>query len=560
MITTTTENSLGLIPKICLVMAALVLLVCAVIFPIVGHDNIVHLHWLSQFPKLFADGKFYPRWLPDSYLGFGAPVFYFYPPLVYWVGGILFSVGVHSEYVLFQGITILFTLLSGITAYWYLKTLTANKINSFIGAAVYCVFPYRFADMYLRNALGEHAAFVFLPIILLPLLYIQQERGHQRLKIILIAAIGWAGMLITNIPTTVILIYSVIIYLIIARLYRQQYRQGVVSYILGGLLGVVTSSVFLLPLSDLQDNLSVSNFFNIASEGFVLTGYQLIDVFHDPKSKTFYITLIFVLVIGVWLLMMYRKHWLSTAKQRTPETTIGVILLIALVFQIPYLMYPVNQLLPLLKLLQFSWRWNIWVTFAVSVFVARALGSKRQRELLIITSALATIIVAVSFYRSTTNLDLPNLKIASLARASEYLPNNINLPIEEVQTQLLKHQRDPEIQVVNGYAALRSIKREPFSTSFEVNSSKGNSTLLFKRMYFPTWYLRDDRGVHYAISPDSLGRINAVIPEGKRFYMLSIVTTNSERIGAWLSVVGLSFIVALGIIIMLSRKKVVPLS
>ena len=557
---TNTENSLGLIPKICLVAAILVLVVSAIIYPIVGHDNIVHLQWLSQFPKLFADGILYPRWLPDSYLGFGAPVFYFYPPMVYWVGGILFSFGVHSEYALFQGITILFTLLSGITAYWYLKTLTKNKMNALIGAAVYCVFPYRFADMYLRNALGEHAAFVFLPIILLPLLSIQQERGHERLKIIFITAIGWAGMLITNIPTTVILIYLVIVYIVVARMYRQPFRQGMVAYIIGGLLGVITSAVFLLPLSDLQDSLSVGNFFNIASEGFVLTGYQLIDVFHDPKSKTFYIALIIVLAIGVWLLMMYRKHWLLTDKQRTPEITIGAILLIALAFQIPYLMYPVNQLLPLLKLLQFSWRWNIWVTFAVAVFVASALGSKRQREFMVIASTLATIVVAVSFYRSTVNLDLPNVKIASLTRASEYLPNNINLPIEEVQTQLLKHQRDPEIQVINGYAALKSIKREPFSTSFEINSNKGNSTLVFKRMYFPTWYLRDDRGVHYAISPDSLGRINAVIPEGKRFYILSIVTTNSERIGAWLSVVGLSYILALGIIIMLSRKKVVRLS
>ncbi len=555
-----TENSLGVFPKICLGIAGLILAACAVIYPIVGHDNIVHLHWLSQFPKLFADGVFYPRWLPESYLGFGAPVFYFYPPLVYWVGGILYSLGVHSEYVMFQAITMLFTLLSGISAYWYLRTLTPSKRNAFIGAAIYCIFPYRFADMYLRNALSEHAAFVFLPIILLPLLYVQQERGNERLKIILITAIGWAGMFLTNIPTTVIVIYSVIVYIIAGRLYRQQYRQGMLSYIIGGLLGVVTSSVYLLPLSDLQEQLSVANFFNISSEGFTLTGYQLIDVFHDPKSKTFYVCLICILAIGFWMLKIYRKDWLVGGKQRTPQTVIGAILLLAVLFQVPYVMYPFAQLLPLLKLLQFSWRWNIWVTFAAAVLVASALSSKRQRELLICASAVATIIIALSFYRSTINIDLPNVKIASLARAAEYLPNNITMPLEQLQTRLLKHQRDPEIQVVGGNAALKSITREPFSTSFEANSITGNSTLLFKRMYFATWYLRDDRGVHYAISSDSLGRINAVIPEGKRSYMLSLVPKNSERIGAWLSVVGLSCLLALGIIIMLSRKKEAPLS
>jgi len=102
------------------------------------------------------------------------------------------------------------------------------------------------------------------------------------------------------------------------------------------------------------------------------------------------------------------------------------------------------------------------------------------------------------------------------------------------------------------------VRREAAATFFEASSS-GNSELQFKRFYFPTWHLRDDRGAEYPVYSDSIGRIIATIGEGRRGYRLSIVKTNDEQIGTWLSVFGIGGLAALALVTRLSRKRAASL-
>src|SRR5438552_12779378 len=60
--------------------------------PVTGHDAYVHLNWLGQFTTLRDIGLSYPRWLPDSFGGLGAPTFYIYPPLTYFLGSAIASI------------------------------------------------------------------------------------------------------------------------------------------------------------------------------------------------------------------------------------------------------------------------------------------------------------------------------------------------------------------------------------------------------------------------------------------------------------------------------------
>src|SRR5258705_7319326 len=52
--------------------------------PVSGCDGWNHLNWLSQYPKLVHNFT-YPKWMLHSFGGYGAPSFYFYPPLSYWM-------------------------------------------------------------------------------------------------------------------------------------------------------------------------------------------------------------------------------------------------------------------------------------------------------------------------------------------------------------------------------------------------------------------------------------------------------------------------------------------
>ncbi|MEP7234887.1 MAG: hypothetical protein ABI778_06290, partial [Ignavibacteriota bacterium] len=138
--------------------------VMAFIFPIVGHDAAVHLNWLEQFPELFRGGDLYPRWMPHSFWGFGSAAFYFYPPLTYWCASFI-SFIFPETIAIYQILGLLATFASIASCYYYLRSVVDSKQSALLGAVVYGIFPYRILDLYLRNAVGEHLAFVFLPAV-----------------------------------------------------------------------------------------------------------------------------------------------------------------------------------------------------------------------------------------------------------------------------------------------------------------------------------------------------------------------------------------------------------
>ncbi len=53
-------------------------------YPVIGHDAYVHSkNWLDQFTRFSSLGICYPRWLPDSFGGFGAHPPFITMPLLY---------------------------------------------------------------------------------------------------------------------------------------------------------------------------------------------------------------------------------------------------------------------------------------------------------------------------------------------------------------------------------------------------------------------------------------------------------------------------------------------
>lgn len=68
-----------------------------------GDDTRSHFQYITSFRTLLSAGIYYPRWLPEYFGGFGAPVFYFYPPLVYYVTSFIsWVIPSASNYTLFN--------------------------------------------------------------------------------------------------------------------------------------------------------------------------------------------------------------------------------------------------------------------------------------------------------------------------------------------------------------------------------------------------------------------------------------------------------------------------
>ena len=141
-------------------------------------DGAHHLFRLFNLDLAQRSGYLGTRWLADEGFGYGFPVLNFYAPLGYYAGLIFHRLGAGLastlEWTLAAGL-----LLAALAMY----ALAAELFNPWAGvlaAAVYTWAPYHLADAWTRGALGEHLAFVWLPLLLLALAKI----GDQRLSLI----------------------------------------------------------------------------------------------------------------------------------------------------------------------------------------------------------------------------------------------------------------------------------------------------------------------------------------------------------------------------------------
>src|SRR6476469_8300516 len=104
----------------------LLLLAVALVLPAALHhrllnDNLqVYWVWADQFTAELARGNLYPRWLPDSYAGLGAPVFYFYPPLAFYLAALFGLTGISTYASLIAAFGVAFAA-SGIASWSWLR-------------------------------------------------------------------------------------------------------------------------------------------------------------------------------------------------------------------------------------------------------------------------------------------------------------------------------------------------------------------------------------------------------------------------------------------------------
>ena len=124
-----------------------------------------HLFRLYEFDKCVRALQIPCRWAPDAGLGYGEPLFNFYPQLSYAIGEIFHLIG----FSLIDSLKILFTLsiiCSTAAMYFLAKHLWKSQWAGIVSAAIYIYAPYRAVDVWVRGALPEALSFVLFPLII----------------------------------------------------------------------------------------------------------------------------------------------------------------------------------------------------------------------------------------------------------------------------------------------------------------------------------------------------------------------------------------------------------
>lgn len=184
--------------------------------------------WSDQFTAELARGNLYPRWFPLANGGAGSPTFYFYPPLAFYVSGLLGLIGLPT-YASVIGCFAVGLVASGYAMLAWLK----NARYPLIGALVFMAAPYHLLDFYGRGAQAEFLAISLIPLVALGLRRVEGSRPT-------LLSFAYAGLILTHLPLALLTsLFFIAPYCI---WYGRPWR-----YALPLALGIAMAAIYLIP-------------------------------------------------------------------------------------------------------------------------------------------------------------------------------------------------------------------------------------------------------------------------------------------------------------------------
>ncbi len=239
-----------------------------------GESYKFNLPWFDAFRSSFWAGDFYPRFLPELWYGMGGYDFFFYAPLPFWLSAMLGAAtcpGCESGTVFALGGAWMI-ILSGLTFFLFARRFFETSWAGF-GGILYAVLPYHYLiDWFDRQAVGEVAAMIFLPLIALSMTrLIEDKKGG------VLFALSFAGLALSHLPTTLItlhLLAGIGVWVFVRETDWQARSELVARFALWGGVGVALSAFYWLPALGLLGSVSPDM---LATDFYTPTAWLFLD-------------------------------------------------------------------------------------------------------------------------------------------------------------------------------------------------------------------------------------------------------------------------------------------
>lgn len=338
-----------------------------------GHDFEFHLNSWIEVLNQWRQGIVYPRWAALAHYGFGEARFIFYPPASWVLGAML---GAVLPWNIVPGAYVWLALTLSGCSMFLLARPWLNRPDSIFAAALYAANPYYLVIVYWRSAFAELLAGALLPLLLLSMLKMEED-GR---KAIIPLALVIAGAALTNAPVSVMVDYSVALLAITFAVQRRS--PGILGYALAaGLLGELLAAFYLLPAFYEERWVNISQVLSAGvrpQDNFFFT--TTADADHNRFNQL--VSLVAAgefVVLGIAAFFSH-KHGRERRDIWWPLVTWGGAS--------TFLMFSVTSVLwthlPLLRFLQFPWRWLLCLNVALVVLLTREWKQWTRRALALV--------------------------------------------------------------------------------------------------------------------------------------------------------------------------------
>ncbi|KKS90498.1 MAG: hypothetical protein UV66_C0003G0011 [Candidatus Woesebacteria bacterium GW2011_GWA1_43_12] len=484
--------------------------------------------------RALRNGQFPVRWVSDLGYGYGYPIFNFYGPLPYYLGGAFYMLGM-SSVVAAKTVFLLGILFAGITMYVLVGSMMGAAAGVLAGVLVIYA-PYHAVQVFVRGAMGELWALVFIPLVIL---------GIMQKRWAVWGGIGLAGVILSHTILGYVTVLWYIAALLLYSIYLLVKKQLHLSFIIYHLsflaIGLSLSAFFWLPAmaemgwtsvagqisatADYRNHfVCLSQFWN-SLWGFGGSAAGCIDGMSFKLGK-----LHIVLAFAGVLLWGWRRH-----------APIGLIVLgvggvlAAIFFMLRESLFLWNML-PFFSYIQYPWRFLTYAIVGLSMLGAvsiRVIKHVRVRWIVVLLLSAFAVVVNAKWFSPQFAYQRPaetfetdeELRFRVSKISDEYLPHDIVRPTSALQTI-----SQPIIQGTD-YTVETEVDTETYSR-FVLTSNAG-AFVRIDKAYFPGWvYLVNGKNTQPKII-NGLPEIQ--VPSGTSVVEIHFYNTSVRNVGNLIS-------------------------
>ncbi len=532
-------------------------------FGFYGASDDLHIAWLFEMDKILKIGQIPPRFVPDLSFGFGYPLFNFVFPLPFYIGEIFHSIG----FSLVDSIKLVFgfsLIGSGVAMYLLLNEFLPGFF-SLAGSLIYVYTPYRSTDIYVRGAVGESLAFVFLPILILAAVKVYKSSLTSNKidwKNSALMSLGLSALILTHDIVSYMffpffLLFIVLLFAVAKR--KKVFLAGNIAGVMGGLL---ISLYFWLPAIIESKLMTYGTVFNFADHFPTIS--QLFKPYFGYGASVagpYDLISFFMGTLNIFLVFVGSTAAIVMWKKISPlEKVVLIWLAVAFIVSFFFMNYRSSFLwktLPFFPYFQFPWRFLTMITLTSTVFLIPLKHFNFKYSNYVIPAAFTLLAIGLNYsyfkphdFLERTDSYYINRYIPVPTASPEYL-----LTQEEYLRLPLETKRRPDKNYPIIYSD-RDINFNVLETNgiyskIDIVLSAGSS-VNYSKYYFPGWFAKIDGKRVPVTAGKPFGQITIDVPKGEHVIEFGFSETRYKAI---LDIVSASTLLVVFVLIFKKKSK-----
>ncbi len=517
------------------------------------HDGPDHVARIANFYRSLSEGNILPRWAENLNWGYGHPILMFLYPLPSYFASLFHFIGftfVDSTKMVF-GVSF---MISIITMYLWAAKRWGNAIGLLI-ALLYGFAPYRFVDMYVRGAIGEHVAFIFPPLILyfIDELSLTWKDNYTGVKEALLGirpgiflSLSVAGLVMAHNAISLMFLPIIGLYVLYILFFETKNRSlFIASSLLFIITGFFLSAFYWIPaLFEGKYTLR-----DIVTKGDAITRFvPILNFFYSPwnygSGNEFTKSVGIVEWLGIALSVFVLIHE-RTRKIRVFMFGTLLLFIFSLFLQTKESIVIWNAI-TIIQKFQFPWRFLTVSVFLSSILSGWAIGTFIERfakdKVIPITVIVCLIIVVPVYFMWFPKGVIHHPEGYYTGVYPGTTDTGESSPIWSVR--FMEHTFNVPLEVIDGDITVMRGRRTSTVHEYAIQA-RDKGRLVENTLYFPGWKIYID-GVQTEIQfqePMYRGLMTFSVPEGNHSILVHFGDTKLRKISNVISLVSIIVII-----------------